>query len=191
MSLSTEELGRLYPIILETYNPLWPHYFLKEKETLLKILGNSLVQRIEHIGSTAIEGMKAKPTVDILVAIPDGNKNSATVTYILQTSGYIKMEEQKKHLMFVKGYTPEGLDKESFHIHIGPQTSGWLWDRVYFRDYLIHNPVIAKEYETLKIKLAHLYKNDRDKYTDSKESFVTRITELAKNEALHRKNGKE
>ena len=97
-------------------------------------------------------------------------------------NGYIHMKEQQNHLMFVKGYTPTGLSKESFHIHMGSIDQDWLWDRLYFRDYLRMNPSVAKEYENLKKELASIYKHDREAYTESKASFIKRITELAKDE---------
>jgi GrpB-like predicted nucleotidyltransferase (UPF0157 family) len=180
MPLSPEELGQLYPIILEDYNPLWPQYFIKEKNYLLQKLGNSLTGRIEHIGSTAIPNIKSKPTIDILVEISDADNIKNKINIILIKHNYIKMEEQKNHLMFVKGYSPTGLEKKSFHIHMGPKTQNWLWDRLYFRDYLIKNPRIAKEYEELKVRLSMSYRNDREKYTKSKENFILRITKIAK-----------
>ena len=68
--------------------------------------------------------------------------DAITVTDIIDTftkNGYIYMKDQTCHLMFVKGYTPSGLEDISFHIHMGPLTQNWLWDRIFFRDYLKHN----------------------------------------------------
>ncbi|WCK56001.1 GrpB family protein [Aneurinibacillus sp. Ricciae_BoGa-3] len=55
------------------------------------------------------------------------------------------MKEQTNHLMFVKGYSPTGLEKESFHIHMGTKEQVFLWDRLFFRDYLRMNPSVANE----------------------------------------------
>ncbi len=62
--------------------------------------------------------------------------NDDKIIELMQENGYIHMLEQTRHLMFVKGYSSHGLEKKSFHIHIGPLQQNWLWDRIYFRDYL-------------------------------------------------------
>jgi GrpB-like predicted nucleotidyltransferase (UPF0157 family) len=85
-------------------------------------------------------------------------------------------------MMFVKGYTPEGFKGQCYHIHMALQSHTGLWDRLYFRDYLIANPAVAKEYEALKLKLALKYRNDREDYTEGKSEFIRRITEIAINE---------
>jgi GrpB-like predicted nucleotidyltransferase (UPF0157 family) len=101
-------------------------------------------------------------------------------------SGYSKMEEQTRHLMFVKGYSPHGLEEKSFHVHIGPLSLEWLWDRIYFRDYLNEFSEIAAEYEKLKKTLAAEFRNDREAYTDGKSGFITRITAQAKSHYTRR-----
>jgi GrpB-like predicted nucleotidyltransferase (UPF0157 family) len=172
------DLGALYPISLSPYDPQWPVLFEKEKDMLHKIFNRSL--KIEHIGSTAVPGLLAKPTIDILVEKPNGMSDDKIIRKMTD-NGYIHMTEQVRHLMFVKGYSPSGLEKESYHIHMGPLHQHWLWDRVYFRNFLIKNPEEARTYETLKKDLALKYKNDRETYTDGKENYIKSITEKAKN----------
>ncbi|MBN2323241.1 MAG: GrpB family protein [Spirochaetes bacterium] len=181
--MTNEELGRLYPVTLSTYSPEWPKAYEKEKSVLTRILGPAIALRIEHIGSTAVYGLSAKPTIDILVEIPASPAIHKEIKNKMTASGYIYMKEQKKHLMFVKGYTPEGLAPESFHVHMGPKEQRWLWDRVCFRDYLRRNPDIAREYERLKKRLSLKYTNDRESYTEEKGKFIKRITELSRNES--------
>lgn len=176
--MNNAELGKLYPISLSPYDPQWPVLFEKEKDRLHKIFNRSL--KIEHIGSTAIVGLLSKPTIDILVEKPNGMSDDHIIRKMTD-NGYIHMTEQVRHLMFVKGYSPSGLEKESCHIHMGPLDHHWLWDRGYFRDFLIENPQEARIYENLKKDLALKYKNDREAYTDGKENYIKRITEKAKN----------
>ncbi len=179
--MNREELGRLYPIQIVPYDERWPSYFEQEKENLLRILGSECALRVEHIGSTAVPGLSAKPTIDILVEIPaDQTGLEPLLIRKMNENNYIHMKEQKKHLMFVKGYLPTGLDKISFHIHMGTKEQEFLWDRICFRDYLRIHPDVAKEYERLKIKLAQTYKYDREAYTEAKTELVNRITGLAK-----------
>ncbi|WP_425447013.1 GrpB family protein [Dethiothermospora halolimnae] len=178
--MNREELGKLYPITVTEYDGNWPLLFQKEKKILKDILGSKIALRIEHIGSTAVENLLAKPTIDILIEIPKKKDIRDLIINKMSENGYIHMKEQKNHLMFVKGYSPTGLENESFHIHMGTKAQESLWDRLYFRDYLKLNPSIALEYAELKKGLAKKYKHDREAYTESKGEFIKRITEIGK-----------
>lgn len=68
-NLNSEELGILFPIILVAHNPAWPEIFLEEKKTVTNTLDKESIISLEHIGSTAIPGIMAKPTIDILMII--------------------------------------------------------------------------------------------------------------------------
>lgn len=179
--MKKDDLGKLYPIKVIKYDPEWPIQFEREKKELFKILGSGIALRIEHIGSTAVPGLSAKPTVDILIEIPI-NCNLNQIICRMIRNKYIHMKEQQKHLMFVKGYSPNGLEKESFHVHIGPKDQDWLWDRLYFRDYLKKNSSELKKYQNLKNELSIKYKHDREAYTDRKAGYIQKVTELAKRE---------
>lgn len=64
-TMSTDELGKLFPIIIDEHNPLWPISYQKEKKLILNAFSDSEIVCIDHIGSTAIPNLKAKPTIDI------------------------------------------------------------------------------------------------------------------------------
>lgn len=177
--MDKDELGRLYPVYLSDYDTNWPVLFSKEKGILKSIFSADL--KIEHIGSTAVEGLSAKPTIDILIEKPHGMDDEEIINK-MAGNGYIHMKEQDSHLMFVKGYSPAGLEKESYHIHMGPLDQDWLWDRIYFRNYLIHNNSEAQIYEKLKNEYALNYRYDREAYTDAKAEYIKMITEKAKSE---------
>ncbi len=179
--LTKEELGKLYPVKLEPYNEKWPILFNREMAHLKNLFGIEL--RIEHIGSTAVKGLSAKPTIDILMELPVALSKTDIIKKMEENS-YIFMKEQTEHLMFVKGYTSTGLAEESFHVHMGPLSLSWLWDRIFFRDYLIENPEEAGNYEKLKMNLALKYENDREAYTDGKGEYIKMVTERAKSK-LH------
>lgn len=176
--MNLEQLGNLYPLFLVSYDKEWPALFLREKKKLLAILGTDVI-RAEHFGSTAIPGIRAKPTIDILI----GLEASASIEEIhkrMVSSGYIRMVEQEEHIMFVRGYSPAGLEKESFHIHMYLEGHPKIADSLLFRDYLRTHPAAAKDYEALKEKLALEFRNDREAYTDGKGMFIANIFELAK-----------
>lgn len=78
--------------------------------------------------------------------------------------------------MFVKGYTSEGFKGQCYHIHMEPEGAESICERIYFRDYLISNPKVAKEYAALKKVLAKRYEFDRDAYTEAKSYFIKKAT---------------
>ena len=180
--LSTKELGELFPIIISEPNSEWEKIFEIEKKELFKILGHDIALRIEHFGSTAIPNLASKPTIDILVEIPDNETIKDEITKKMKSSGYHYIPRNDcppPYIMFVKGYTNEGIKGQSYHIHIAEKTHKGLWDRLHFRDYLIKNKKCAIEYENLKRKLSKKYKYSREAYTKSKTDFIMRITEIA------------
>ena len=182
--LTPEELGRLFPIMISPYNYNWPILFNKEKIILENILGPKLALRIEHFGSTAVPGLSAKPTIDILVITPEKDIDKDSVIEIMTAHGYIKMHEVTDHIMFVKGYTINGIKGQAYHIHMGPSNDYNLSDRIYFRDFLRVNKDVAKKYEELKKELASEFKYDREGYTNSKTDFIKKTTDIAKKELM-------
>lgn len=183
--MTPEELGKLFPIQIVPYDNNWVNIFNSESRLIKDSLGDNIALKIEHFGSTAIDGLSAKPTIDILIEIPLLTDNlKETITKKMSELGYHfiwRTDEKIPYMHFVKGYTKEGFNKNVFHIHMGDKTHP-LWDRIYFRNYLRQNKKAAKEYESLKISLAEKFKYDREAYTNAKSEFVKRITEIAKNE---------
>ena len=178
--LSTAELGQLFPIILSAPRTEWKDLFTKEKKKIITLLGDKLALRVEHFGSTAVPHLIAKPTIDILVEIPEGEHIKNKIIEIMTSNGYSHVPGPK-HLMIVKGYTPGGFKGQCHHIHMVPKKDDGFWDRLYFRDYLIANPSVASEYAELKKDLAAKYKHDRDEYTKAKTEFIKKVTRDAKN----------
>jgi GrpB-like predicted nucleotidyltransferase (UPF0157 family) len=179
--LTSEELGILFPIAIVDYDPGWGKIFLLEKQNFLRITQPGAILRIEHIGSTAIPGLCAKPTIDILLEI-SGTADCDLLVGNLRKIHYQhipKPENPPPHLMLVKGYSKKGFNGQSFHIHVRYQGD---WDEIVFRDYLISNPSVARSYGELKRSLAIMFKNDREKYTDSKSDFISGIVKKAREE---------
>ena len=173
--MTLEELWQLFPIILTPHQPRWKDWAKIEIEELSAIL-SEYVPIINHIGSTAIPGIQAKPIIDILVEIaPDADWQR--VRAMMEDVGYICMSVSENRMSFNKGYTPDGYAEKVFHIHfhvIGDN------DEIQFRDYLKSHPEVACDYEKLKLRLLPKYRNDRDGYTDAKTEFVRNIVRLAK-----------
>ncbi|WP_245926547.1 GrpB family protein [Methanospirillum lacunae] len=121
----------------------------------------------------------AKPTIDILLEVIDGIYKETLITSLMGI-GYLYDPQPRNpapHMMFTKGYTPEGFSGQAFHVHI--RYSG-DWDELYFRDYLIQHPEVAARYSTLKLELQERDRFDREPYTRGKTEFISTITRIAK-----------
>jgi len=130
--------------------------------------------QIHHIGSTAVNGIRAKPIVDILAeARPVEHQ---TIYELLLRNGYLYMAQSENRMDFNKGYTEDGFAERVFHLHLRDFGDH---DELYFRDYLNDHPEIAKEYENLKLSLWKSFEYDRDGYTKMKTDFVQKYTQMA------------
>jgi GrpB-like predicted nucleotidyltransferase (UPF0157 family) len=177
--LTTEELGLLFPIIIVDYDPEWHKLYILEKRNILKAVGTGHILRIEHIGSTAVPGLCAKPTIDMLIEI-SGVTNCDTLIKDLENIHYQhipKPESPPPHCMFAKGYSGSGITGQTYHLHLRYRGDH---DELVFRDYLINNPDTAYEYSDLKRRLTEEFKNDREKYTAAKSDFICRIVAKAR-----------
>jgi GrpB-like predicted nucleotidyltransferase (UPF0157 family) len=128
---------------------------------------------VEHVGSTAVPGLAAKPVIDLLLIPPEGTWPRDTLVETLSSLGYVFWAENPdpEHLFFVKGMPPYGTGR-THHVHVRPRARAAAV--LTFRDYLRARPDVAHEYETLKRELAARYPTDRDAYTRGKDAFVAR-----------------
>jgi len=171
--MSLEELWQLFPIFLTEHQDCWKEWYFEEENLLKKTL--SCLDRISHIGSTAIPAIWAKPIIDILVEIPK-ESNLFECKDLIINNGYICMSESEDRISFNKGYTENGFAERVFHLHLRYTGDN---KELYFRDYLIEHADAAKEYEALKLKLWKQYEHDRDAYTNAKTELVKDYTEKA------------
>ena len=164
---------------LVPYQPAWKELFREEAARLRQALGDRALF-IEHVGSTAIEGMDAKPIIDILIAARDLDDAMGLVPPI-EALGYKHKEDDDvpERIFFRRGPPP---GRRTHHLSLAEPTSGYWQRHVLFRDYLLAHPETAQEYRQLKRKLASRYPEDRASYTAGKRGFVERILQLAKSE---------
>lgn len=177
--MSNEELWTLFPVVIKEYNVDYPLWYAQEKFLLTDRIGNDWIERISHIGSTAVPGLLSKPTIDILLEMTQ-DCNVDDLRFTLEHNGYIcSMQPQNPppHLSFMKGYTLQGFAEKVFHLHI---RYGGDWDELYFRDYLQLYPDISKQYGVLKSELQQRFKHDRDGYTHAKTDFIKMHTQFAR-----------
>ena len=159
---------------LEKYNANWKNEFLKEKENLEKIFGKLALQ-VEHVGSTSIEGISAKPIIDILVVINHFSDFEAVREYFSKEPYSVKEDSSPDEILVRKG--PE--ENRTHFIHVVEMNSKKYKDTLAFRDYIRTHEEAKKAYENLKINLAEKYADDRKSYTASKNDFIQEIISKA------------
>lgn len=122
------------------------------KKLIMSIIEIYNIERINHIGSTSVNRLIAKPTIDILLEITRDCDLKFLVN-VLEENGYIFEKQPQKpapHMMFMKGYTEKGFAEKVFHLHVRYLGD---WDELYFRDYLRSHTDISQAYEDLKLTL--------------------------------------
>lgn len=155
------------------YESSWIVAYQQEREVISTALKQDFID-IQHIGSTSVPGLSAKPIIDILIAVnklysPEKySKHLQKISY-----QYTYYAENINRLFFCKG-TPR-----SHHIHIVKYDSWTYWRHILFRDYLLAHPETAQHYEQLKREMVLKFKTDRGAYTDSKTAFIKSIVAQA------------
>jgi GrpB-like predicted nucleotidyltransferase (UPF0157 family) len=157
---------------LKHYSRIWRWLFRKEKARLWVAMRGHVVD-IQHVGSTAIPGMVAKPIIDIVAAVSDYERAFDCVTAI-EGLGYEYRGEnpESRDYSFAKG------DPVRVHLYV-VEKPGEFWERrIVFRDALIANPELARDYAELKRQLAIRFPDDPRAYSDGKAPFIDRVVEL-------------
>ena len=158
------------PVELSAYSPMWPVTFDIEKGRLTEIFGSDAVL-IEHVGSTAVPGMGAKPIVDILLGAPTLAVVERHIPELVET-GYRYVPEferalpQRRFLVKTQGHPGY------FHLHAVVYDTPFWHDLLAFRDLLREDPSYAERYWRLKNALAARHRNDREAYANAKSEFI-------------------
>ena len=162
---------------LEEYNLEWPKLFAKEKRLLLQTFGDRIIA-IEHIGSTSIPGLIAKPIIDINIAVESLGDILDFITKLQELDyEYIPERRFSDRQFFPKG-PPE---KRTHHLNLVEITSDTGWkNQLLFRDYLREHEDVRNAYAKLKKELAEKYSDNREEYTERKSPFVIAVIEKAK-----------
>ena len=156
----------------------WARLFEKEKALLLETFGDRIIA-IEHVGSTSIPGVPAKPLIDMNVVVSSlDDEYIAGFVVPLEKLGYHYMHKFTERRFFAKG--PEA--QRTHHLNLVELDSDEWRNSILFRDYMRRNKLACEEYAALKEKLAGQYAEDRASYTKEKEVFIQKIIELAKAE---------
>ena len=158
-------------VVLRPYDGRWAELFELERLRLQTALGDDVLA-VEHIGSTSVPGLAAKPILDVGVAVDNFEAAFALVPR-LEELGYTFRGEQgipRRH------YFVQGSDQSrTHHLHLLEHTNPEWRDLLRFRDRLRAQPETVRAYEALKRQLAERYPNDREAYTDGKYRFVRAV----------------
>jgi GrpB-like predicted nucleotidyltransferase (UPF0157 family) len=158
------------PIHVVPYDRSWPARFAEERDALSRQLAPWLTGPIEHIGSTAVVGLVAKPVIDIMAAVEslDASRPAMAAAADIQYV-YFPYREDLMHWL-----CKPSDEVRTHHLHLVPHNSALWHERLAFRDLLRTNADVAADYAALKLSLAAKYEHDREAYTDAKEPFVRR-----------------
>ena len=162
-------------VIVVPYDETWKSAFEKIKKELEDAIGD-LIIGIEHVGSTSVQGLSAKPCIDIDVIIKDYSIFDAVVSR-LETAGYI----HEGNLGIKDREAFKYADKphlQQHHLYVCPQHSEELHRHIAFRDFLKANPEASKKYGEVKKKAAQLFPNDIDKYIEYKSSCIEELYKM-------------
>ena len=159
------------PIILAPYSAEWPGMFTSERAALSSLYPLHTFQ-IEHIGSTAVPGLAAKPLIDIMLGAPSLVEIEAQIEGLARL-GYAYFRHHEKVMPYRRFFAkPEGHPRH-FHLHAVVRGEKFWNEHLLFRDALRNNARLAEEYAALKLRLAAQFGTDRDGYTDAKTTFIT------------------
>jgi GrpB-like predicted nucleotidyltransferase (UPF0157 family) len=164
-------------IVISEYDPEWPAIFEAEVLRILKVTGDTVTE-VEHVGSTSVPGLGAKPIIDIMAAVPQIDDAKAIVEPLGEL-GYRYLPEYEE-LIPERRFFRRGIDSPTHHLHVVERTTDFWIDHLLFRDYLRAHPETAKEYEAIKRNLAASIGDDRAAFTVAKTSFIEPVVARAK-----------
>lgn len=149
------------------YNSSWPMLFEKEKLALIRNVG-SVIKKIHHIGSTSVEGLSAKPIIDLILEVESLN----TLDKLERT--FIKLGYESMGELGISGrrYYRKGGDNRTHQIHAFEVGDANITRHLAFREYLKAHPEIKQDYSKLKVKVARECQNNIELYCDGKDSFI-------------------
>lgn len=159
-------------VYLEPHQEDWERAAEETIRTLKAILG-SVAADIQHIGSTSIRTISAKPIIDIAVAVNDYELILNKCDELRKADIIFRFDERPEQLLFVMGDFAK--DTRSHHIHVVIYGSDEWNNYINFRDYLNTHIASAKEYEAVKLRLAEQYPDDRIAYTGGKQEVIDKL----------------
>ena len=158
-------------VVVERWNPKWKDEFERIADSLGEdVIYNSI--KIEHVGSTSVEGLSAKPIIDLDIVIE--NDKFEIIKRLLNDKGYKHEGDLGIEGREAFSYS-EKEELMTHHLYVCPKDSKELFKHITFRDFLKNNPTLASEYSKVKEQAAVLYPDDIDKYMEFKSEIIEKI----------------
>ena len=167
------------PVFVVPYASRWPSFFALERSRVEAAVG-PWVEAMEHVGSTAVPGLDAKPVIDLIVGVRD-IQGAGRCIRPLEEIGYSYWAENPnpERMLFVR-FADADRTSRTHNLHV-LEVGGELWNNtLVFRDHLRSHPEVAGEYARLKHVLAERFREDREAYTRAKTDFISAMLERAR-----------
>lgn len=161
-------------IVLMAYDPAWPATFERARDEIMPLLPAPLL--IEHIGSTAVPGLTAKPVIDIIVLLADMEPAREALPQLERIGYEFRPEVSNPARLFLRRVGPDGVRTHHLHLHTD---HGDVERHLLFRDRLRADEATRREYEALKRDLAIRHAGDREAYAKGKDDFIDAVVRAA------------
>jgi GrpB-like predicted nucleotidyltransferase (UPF0157 family) len=171
---TTEDSDReMEPVDLVPYDSAWASRFVRWRDRIAHVLGHHAV-RVEHVGSTSVPGLAAKPILDIQVSVTD-LADETSYAPALEAVG-VQLRSRDVYHRYFRTYPDRPRE---VHVHVCSAGGEWEREHLLFRDYLRNHPAACDAYSVAKLEAARLWRDDRIAYTDAKNDVILDILEAA------------
>lgn len=162
------------PLTVVPYDPSWPAAFLTWRRRIADVLGAAALS-VEHVGSTSVPGLPAKPVIDVQVTVPDFDDEPAYVPALASVGLQLRSRDlQHRYLRPFPGRP------RTVHVHVSTPGSAWERDHLLFRDYLRTHDDARDAYGRLKLHLVEVWHDDRMGYTEAKGDLIRSILDAGR-----------
>lgn len=166
------------PLVVVDYDPVWPQTYERWRQRVAAALGRTAI-RIEHVGSTSVPGLAAKPITDIQVSVADPGHEPSYVPP-LQAIGLVLRSRDELHRFF----RPPAGQPHEVHVHVCAAGGQWERDHLLFRDYLRAHPAACLRYAEAKRASVRRWSDDGWAYTEAKTGVILDVLEQAEDWAV-------
>ncbi len=165
-------------VLVVEYNSQWPTMYEEEKSRILEAIGDELVA-VEHVGSTSVPGLPAKPVIDIMAGVRR-LEDAERCIGPLASLGFEYVPEYEEFIPERRYFRKGPPEARTHHLHMVAVGSEFWDETLLFRDLLLSRDDLAREYSNLKVQLARDHREDRDKYTEAKGPFIESTLAMAR-----------